>query len=230
MAIINTEFRTAMLAELETWIGEATGPTLDARVNFVNAMADVIAEYHNLDAGQDLWDDEKVTIEQASGGAALTSVVLGDTPCTIKAFSSSTDDEMTFYTQMPHRWNKATSVKPHIHWSPIILPAINRTVVFSGRYTWWDPLQPLPAWASWTSFTVTAAIYSTDHLHHLITPIATVAPSANAAASSHLIVHLVRQATHGSDNYTDGAANVAVLSVDTHYQGNRLGTTAEYGE
>jgi hypothetical protein len=63
-----------------------------------------------------------------------------------------------------------------------------------------------------------------DGNKHLATYIATVAPPANAEESAILLVYLKREGSDAADTYS---GNLAVLSVDTHYQKSKLGTEEE---
>lgn len=178
-----------------------------------------------------VWDDMQVSVNQGIGSASLAAVAYRDTPAVVLAMASNGTDAVTFYAQMSHRWDPATDVHPHVHWVPLEAPAASRVVRFRGQYAWADPGEELPANAAWTTFQVDVTVAPGDEFLHKITPLATVAPGAAAAASSILVVQLVRDGASASDTYTDGAAaNVGLLSLDVHYQSGAglFGTVTEY--
>jgi hypothetical protein len=174
----------------------------------------------------DPWDDLQVTATNAVGGAALSTQTFRDTNASMLCFPDAGTSYITFYAQMPHKWNIATSVRPHIHWVPRIAVSAPSTVIFTGRYVWAIPNGVIPANASWTPFTVTVNLVPGDEYKALITSIAVVPPPSPAAPSDILIVALGRDAT--TDTYNDGANNVGILSLDVHYQINRFGTVTEF--
>lgn len=175
------------------------------------------------------WDDLQVPTLQAVGASSLTAVSYRDTAAKVAAMSSTGTDAITFFAQMPHGWKTTTSVKPHIHWVPLVTPAAGRVVRFTGLYAWSDPGGVLPANASWTTFTVDVDVAVGDEFKQKMTGIATVAPGAAASPSSTLVVHLVRDGASATDTYTDGGpSNVGLLSVDVHYQSSTFGTVGEF--
>jgi hypothetical protein len=177
----------------------------------------------------DVWDDLQVPTLQAIGASSLTAVSYRDTVAKIASMSSTGTDALTFFAQMPHRWKITTAVKPHIHWIPLVAPGAPRVVRFTGLYAWADITGTLPANASWTTFTADVNIAAGDEFKHEKTAIATAAPGAAAAASSILVVHLVRDGASVTDTYTDGGpSNVGILSVDVHYQSSTFGTVGEF--
>lgn len=182
-----------------------------------------------------VWDDIQGSIALATGVSALTLEVYRDTPSLLYHFRHNQDDALTFVYQIPHGWNPTTSVKPHIHWIPCADPAAAEVVRFSGQYAWTNPSTALPANASWTTFAVSATVNPGDVFKEKITALATVAPPSGFKESAILVVYLMRPgATDAADTYTTGkgtgtaAANVALLSSDTHYQKNKTGTFAEF--
>lgn len=182
------------------------------------------------EAGEDAagWDDQQVGATLGVGGAALATVALLDTPAKILAMAKSGTDAVTFYAQMPHRWDK-TAVRPHIHWIPLTTPAAPRVVRFTGQYAWSQPNQLVPRNVAWTPFTIDVPIAVADGEKHIITSIAQVAPPANAEESDFLIVHLIRDGASATDTYTDGAAaNLGLLGMDVHFRAEKVGTFLEF--
>lgn len=184
-----------------------------------------LTEVNSADEG---WDDMQVSVENATGGAALARVTFRDTLATMRAFSDTAQDRLTFYTQMSHQWNRG-AVRPHIHWCPLVVPGGARNVRFVGSYVWSRPLQEIPAAAGWTPFVIDVPIAAVDGFKHLITSIAEVPAPATAEASDFLIVVLSRDGAAPEDTYTDGTNNVGIVGLDTHIKRNRMGSLNEFG-
>lgn len=186
---------------------------------------------HIDDADQALvWDDLQCNPQNATGGTALTVVVFRNTNARVLAFADNALNHLTFTAQMPHAWDPATAVNPHVHWVPLVAPAAARVVRFVGAYVWARPNQIIPAVASWTTVSpVDVTINPGDEFKALITPLVTVSPPANAEASDILFFVLSRDGGSASDTYNDGVNNVGLLSFDVHYQKKSLnGTVVEY--
>lgn len=176
-----------------------------------------------------LWDDLQIPAQNGTGGTALSVVAFRDTPANLLAFADNALNKITFTGQMPHSWDPATAVHPHIHWIPLVTPGGTRSVVFLGQYVWARSNVMIPPNAGWTAFAVQATITAADAYKALITELAIVPPPTTAEASDILLIVLSRDGAHPSDDYTDGANNVGLLSVDIHYQKKSLnGTVTEY--
>lgn len=174
------------------------------------------------------WDDQQVAATMGVGGAALATVALLDTPAKILAMANNGTDAVTFYAQMPHRWDKGT-VRPHLHYVPLTVPAAPRVVRFTGQYVWSRPNQLVPRNVAWVPFTIDVPILVAHGEQHIITSIAQVPPPASAEESDFLIVHLIRDGASGTDDYTDGAvANLGLLGMDVHFRAEKAGTFVEF--
>lgn len=183
---------------------------------------------NEADDGEGGWDDQQVAATMGVGGAALATVALLDTPAKILAMANNGTDSVTFYAQLPHRWDK-TQVRPHLHYVPLTIPAAPRVIRFTGQYVWSRPNQLVPRNVAWTPFTIDVPLPIADGEKHIITSIAQVPPPVDAEESDFLIVHLIRDGASLFDTYTDGAvANLGILGMDVHFRAEKSGTAAEF--
>lgn len=182
------------------------------------------------DAGEDAagWDDQQVTVEEATGGAGLAVVTFRDTQATLRAFSDAARDRITFKTQLSHRWDRGP-VRPHIHWVPLVLPVAPRVVRFLATYAWALPGQVIPAAVGWTTLApIDVPLAIADAYKHMITSLGVFTPPAGAPESSILIVVLSRDGASVQDTYTDGVNNVGILQLDTHFRAEKMGSFTEF--
>ncbi len=184
---------------------------------------------NEADDGEGGWDDQQVAATMGVGRAALATVSLLDTPAKILAMANNGTDAITFYAQLPHRWDKG-GVRPHLHYVPLTIPAKARVVRFTGQYVWSRPNQLVPRNTAWTSLgNIDVPIAVADGERHIITSLAQVAPPVGAEESDFLIVHLIRDGASVIDTYTDGAvANLGILGMDVHFRAEKSGTALEF--
>lgn len=175
------------------------------------------------------WDDQQVGATLGVGGAALATVSLFDTPAKILGMANNGTDSVTFYAQLPHRWDRGL-VRPHVHWIPLALPGAPRTVRFNGQYAWAKPNALVPLNTGWTSLgNIDVPVAVADYRKHFITSLGILTPPADAVESHFLIIHFIRDGASATDDYTDGAvANVGLLGVDVHFRAEKLGTYNEF--
>jgi hypothetical protein len=173
------------------------------------------------DAG---WDDAIVSTMQAIGGSALATVSYRDTGVSMLAMAPN--DVLSVFTQLPHRWNRG-QVRPHLHVIAAQVPAAPRVVKISVKYVWALTNAALPANSGWTTLpTIDYAVVPGDEYLEKILALGTLTPPAAAKESAILVMQVSRVAA--GDTYNDGAAaNLVLLSIDTHYQAEKLGTYPE---
>jgi hypothetical protein len=181
-----------------------------------------------------LWDDVPCRAGQAGGISALTLEDYRDTDFKAYFFRHNQDDILYLEWQMPHSWDPATSVRPHVHIIPMVNPASSEVIRFSGKYAWSQAGVALPADVSWTPFAVSHTVETTDEFKQAVVALATVAPPSNPKESNILLMWVMRAGlSDGADTYKTskvlgtGAANVMVASLDAHYQKVKFGTVAE---
>lgn len=180
------------------------------------------------------WDDVAPSVLSGKNTAALVQEAYRDTPAQMLFFQHNTNEDITLVFQMPHRWRRDTKVFPHLHWVPMVNPATTEVVHFDGYWAWSEIGGELPALTGWTSFSVTVNVGTSDAFKQKITELvpAGVTPPTGAKESTCLVVYL-RRNTGTSDTYTTSKAsgtaqaNVCLVSVDAHYQSDKMGTETE---
>jgi hypothetical protein len=181
-----------------------------------------------------LWDDVQGPVTQAGGISALTFEAYRDTGFFTYFMRHNQDDTIYLTYQMPHSWDPSTSVRPHMHVIPMADPASTEVVRVTGKYAWAQVGVELPADASWTSFTVDTNIATGDVHKKKIISLAVIAPPSNPKESNVLCLWVKRPGlSDAADTYSTGkgsgtaAANLCILSVDTHFQKQKLGSLTE---
>lgn len=171
------------------------------------------------------WDDLQGSVAEGSGGAALTFAAFRDTPFKFASFRDAQNDELHMTYQMPHSWEPGTEVRPHIHVIP--LAAANGTVVLEGQYVWVPSFGEAAANAGWTTFRVEHDILAAEaNVLDIISLFQSTAP-ATVSESGILLVYVKRSGGDGADDY---AGDLAVVSIDCHFQRAKMGTIPEFPE
>lgn len=176
------------------------------------------------------YEDLQGDVSQGAANSTLTHEAFRDTPYRMYFFRHDQADTLNFRFQLPHTWDPDTSVSLHLHLVPMVDPAADQVVRFTGQYVWADATSAVPANAGWTTFTVDATISPGDAFKQKFVRMFLAAPAANSYESDVLLVHLYRAGLDAADTYTTAkvggtaAANLGLLSADCHYQRVKLGT------
>ncbi len=184
------------------------------------------------------WDDAQGSIGQGAGTAALTIEAYRDTPFLMWFMRHDQNDALNFVYQLPHRWNHATPVIPHLHVQPMANPVATQVVRVNGIYAWTRPdyaAAPLPALSGWTTFgPIDTPIAPGDVYVQKIISLGSVAPPSWARGSTCLLIWFRRFGLDAGDTYTTnktpgtGAANLGLISSDVHYRvANAAGSETE---
>jgi hypothetical protein len=188
---------------------------------------------------QDLgvWTDVLPTpVESGLGVSALVVKTVQDGQYVQKFFQYNQADAISFGFQFPHGWD-GYIVEPHLH----AIPRGNGSGNYAFNVRWcWTKIgtgQAMPAWASWSTNVATLAITAADINEELVLTLAEITPPAWVQASpgsAHL--HVWIQVNTGLTTYTAAdaggggtpAANLSLVSVDTHARIVRFGTRLRY--
>jgi hypothetical protein len=181
------------------------------------------------------WDDIQGPIEQGTGSASLTKGVWRDTPFPMYWMRHDQNDELSFTYQLSHQWKHDSNVIPHIHVMIGADPPETQFVYVEGYYAWSRPnnINQLPELSGWTYFDEKFAINPGDINTQKIFTLANIKPPEWARASTSVLVFFKRSGTNildtykASKSYGLGAANLAILTTDLHYQKLNLGTEGE---
>lgn len=185
---------------------------------------------------QTAWNDLKGDVTSGKASLALVEEAYRDTPALYSFLRYDRQNTLTFKYQMGHDWLVGTQVRPHIHFIPMSAPGAAQTIRFSGYYAWSAPEQnqQLPALAGWTPFFVERAFDTSDQYEERIMGAGLITPPSWANWSSNLHVHWVNETTHLNYTYKTNkdhgtpAANILLVSFDTHIQVDRFGSQPEY--
>ena len=177
-----------------------------------------------------LWDDVFGDVSQGTGPAVLTYEAFRDTGFMMYFFRHNQPDALYMRYQLPHRWDK-TEVRPHLHYVPMSAGA-GKFAVF-GRFVWVNYNREIPANASWTHYAASEDLVAGDQYKEKILSLARCVPPNGSKESAILLISCIRDHL-GADTYTTakspgtGAANIGLLSLDTHYRSEKSGTVSEY--
>lgn len=178
------------------------------------------------------WDDIQGRITLGDAVANPTYEAYRNTPWKTYFFRNDQADEIHLSLQMTHAWRPSAAVRFHLHLIPMVDPAATEVFAVTGYYSWATFGVETPVLASWTPFSATLDItpgmaFQETFLHCFE---ATAPDTAHESAV--LLIYLKRD-VGGADTYdTDkvggtGAANMAILSADAHYQKEKDGTATE---
>ncbi len=173
------------------------------------------------------WDDLIGTESQGSAGAALTYAAFRDTPLKLFSFRNSQNDELHLRFQLLHAWDPETSVKFHVHTVPLTDPSGAEVVRFEGQYVWSLAGDEIPANSGWTAFTKDFELSPGDVNVQRVVGLFTATPPADAHESAILLIYVKRAGSDSADTY---GGNLAILSLDVHFQRVKIGTLLEHPE
>jgi hypothetical protein len=195
-----------------------------------------LLERNGEDAGT-AWNDMIGSVQEGGGVSALTTeALLSGSPFLATFFRHDQNDALSFAMQLPHAWAPGTDVRPHLHVLPCAAPGAPQVARFQITYAWSRVGEVMPAAGAWTTRTADLVVGTGDLHKQRIVDFGLVTPPADAHESAVFLWHVQRLGTDPGDTYTTGkgygiaAANVAVLSVDVHYQIEKAGTATEFPE
>ncbi|NCO64741.1 MAG: hypothetical protein GW810_09740 [Flavobacteriales bacterium] len=138
-------------------------------------------------------------------------------------FDKSTEEEVYFMVQMPHKWKEGSDIYPHVHWSA--KTNVGDTKVQWGlEYTWANVASLHGATTIITGNTPITPVGTVDAYEHAITSLGTMSGSGKAL-SSMIICRIFRDADDASDTYGQDAG---LFEIDFHYQVDSDGSREEY--
>jgi hypothetical protein len=132
-------------------------------------------------------------------------------------FDPTTEEEMFFTTQLPHRWDQGTELHPHIHWSPTT--AVAGDVVWGLEYIIFNPTGAIPA----TTTTLTATASTNASTDAQVTMFGTI-NGTGFTESAQLCCRVYRAAGDAADTYT---ADAVAFEIDIHFLAVKHGTLTQ---
>lgn len=169
------------------------------------------------------WDDLRFPVQSINPVGGLTGPTIDNSETAFPGtalFSGSADNMVCGVAQLPHRWKRGTSLKPHIHWSK---PSGSSSAVTWELYVR-DCKNPGEAAGAWSS-AYTATIVAGDQTisdGHIISSFGTVTMT-DREESAILAWRIYRRGSTDAES-----AQVRLYEFDIHYESDKpLGTTDE---
>ena len=185
---------------------------------------------------QHTWDDQLGDVVAGIGAANIVfEAIIENKPLKTWCMRHDQDDELHFRFQLGHKWDGGP-VRPHVHFIPsaATTPTATKYVNWIGELDFMLPHRQQLRLAAQHQFDVTLPVLPEHNFVHVIHALGEFVPPDEAAASSFVLIRLVRSGTGANDTYTDSKghatnqANVCLLGVDIHRRENRSGTYFEF--
>jgi hypothetical protein len=180
------------------------------------------------------WTDVAVSAIEGAGALTQDDFPENGSPFQALFMANNADDEISFVAQLPHSWRPTTPVRPHLHIVPCADPLASQVARFQIRYAWSSVNAAIPPLSEWATATVDVTIDPGGALKQRIVSFEPIQPPAGVHESALFMWSVSRLGAQPEDTYStnkawgNGAANVAVLSVDVHYQTEKSGTEIEF--
>jgi hypothetical protein len=172
-----------------------------------------------------VWDDYVVPIVGANAaGISPPGLVkvnddgAGSTGVYYFGFSHTSEEEVFFTVQLPHRYKPGTNLRPHVHWGP--------TTTGTGNVVW--GLEYCISINDVASTNTTIITVTDAAPGALLTQQIASFPEivgTSMVESSLLNCRFFRKAADAADTY---AADAVAMSFDVHFEVEKLGTVEEY--
>lgn len=175
---------------------------------------------NNSEPNEYVWDDERVPVtstRSAASAPGFAAFPSGENTFT-HLFDKTSEEQLFFTLQIPHKWMTGTNLYPHVHWAPT--DSDTGSVVWGLDYSWADINGTFGAN---TTITVTDAGDGTANKHQLA-EFSEIDGSGISGVSSMLVGRLYRDATNGDDDYN---ADAALLEFDFHIKIDSRGSSQE---
>lgn len=189
-----------------------------------------------LEGAATVWDDFLVNPDATSRGNSNSPVWGGVSESAFKKngssqgvflwmFSASTEQEVYFTVQLPHKYKVGTDLSPHVHWTTATGTPTGTNVVWGLEYTVIPIGGNFPTTSILTSNTIIASIGTPAGTgQHLITPLGAIS-GAGVDISTIIVCRLFRQVTNTNDTF---ANEVGLLSMDFHYEIDGVGSHSAF--
>lgn len=172
-----------------------------------------------------VWDDIRVSLISTNTGSAnapdftkFTDNGSSSGGVYLYLFDASTEEEVWFDVQIPHKYKAGSNLRPHVHWAPTSTNTGN--VVWGLEYVAHSEGDTI---GNSTIITVTDAGDGTAKKHQIVN--FPEIDGTNLEESSIINCRFFRKAADAGDTYTGDAA---VLSIDFHFEIEKMGTDDEY--
>jgi len=215
----------------------AQHPTLNVTEIVSNETGEIIIPERIFHSDKDIiltdtvWDDLRVPASNTSKGASRTpdfeKVIddgSGSQGIWTEVFSSTSEEELFFTTQLPHSWKFGSALYAHVHWLP--------TASGAGKVSWGLEYSVKEIGEPFSDSIIAYGNVSTPDENpvlntHYLTPIVEIDMTGITSVSPMILCRIFRDAT-GTGLTDDFADDVALLEIDFHYEIDTLGSTSEY--
>ena len=189
-----------------------------------------------LEGAATVWDDFLVNPDATSRGGSKTPVWGGSSGTAFKnngtsqgvflwMFSPTTEQEVYFTVQLPHKYKVGTDLYPHVHWTTATGTPLRNNVVWGLEYTVIKIGNSFPNTTISVGNSIIGGIGAiTGTGQHLITSLPVIS-GANIDISTVIVCRLYRATGDSNDTF---ANEVGLLSMDFHYQIDTEGSRSEF--
>ncbi len=176
------------------------------------------------------WTDLYGEIHEGDRTAALTTEGYRDTGFSMHFFKHNQPDTIFLAFQLPHDWDPASAINPHMHFIP--MASGSGEITFNYMYSWCLFNQPLNSGQSWITGSVSYNVTPAEQYTQQVIQVGLLTPPADATESAIFCIRFER--AEGIDTYTaakdhgSATANVGVLFFDLHYQKIKAGSLTQF--
>lgn len=166
----------------------------------------------------------KVPAAAGPGFAQFKDDGSGSTGVFLYWFDDTSEEQVYFEAQMPHRWVEGGTIYPHVHWTPAVNGNPGEQVRWGLEYTIADPTED---YGNTTLIGGSTSIPDETPVadRHYKTRLGAGIDMTGFTISSVIICRLFRDVGHGDDDYGDDAG---LVSVDFHYRADTEGSRQEF--
>ncbi len=167
------------------------------------------------------WDDLRMPSQgiNPSGTASPPTVDQTTVPGSL-LFAHNAENIIAGVAQMPHAWQRATIIKPHVHWAKTTSAAGG--VVWELSYALVNNGGTLGAYSNWIA--ATDVISNSDTAGKMVISTFGEVAMADMLESCMMVWKIRRNVAAGADDY---AADARLFEFDIHYQVGKFGTVSE---
>lgn len=189
-----------------------------------------------MEGAATVWDDFLVNPDATSRGGSNVPVWGGSGATAFKKngssqgvflwmFSASTEQEVYFTVQLPHKYKVGTDLYPHVHWTTATGTPTRTNVAWGLEYTVVKIGGTYPNTIIATGNSVIGGIPTITGVgQHLITSLPVISGSG-IDISTIIVCRLFRNVTDANDTF---ANEVGLLSMDFHYEIDTEGSRSEF--
>lgn len=168
-----------------------------------------------------VWEDLRFPVNSVILPAANAPTKTAYKGSIVLAFSSASDNKITFAAQMPHSWKEGSDIYPHVHF---VVPTAGagggaENLKLDLTYSWANKDAAYPGETTQSITNDIQNLAADTHTIHAFTQLS----GTGKTLSSILLCSLNRDISVAND-YAD---NMYLLEVDIHYEQDTIGSRQE---